>query len=220
MVFKAAHLPTTPHTSATPVETVFTALWFYPSFYSFSDSLTWQVYQVCCVFHFLNKKLKWHLSHSFTKTWLSYPISALLLLDYWLHFGRINRLASTWECSPTRPCDSSPISLFTSAPGGSRGSRARLLCPGLSRSSLWRAWWAPRKQGSAALSRPLSFFTPAHLVGPEEAGLGCFVQASLVCRSTPATLVILWKVKRGLNPLWQVGSFCFYVTDSWINNIT
>ena len=135
MVFKAAHLPTTPHTSATPVETVFTALWFYPSFYSFSDSLTWQVYQVCCVFHFLNKKLKWHLSHSFTKTWLSYPISALLLLDYRLHFGRINRLASTRECSPTRPCDSSPISLFTSAPGGSRGSRARLLCPGLSRLS-------------------------------------------------------------------------------------
>lgn len=68
----------------------------------------------CFAFHCLNKKLKWHLSHSFTKTWLSYPVSTLLLLDYRLHFGRINRLVSTRVCNPTRPCDSSPILLFIS----------------------------------------------------------------------------------------------------------
>lgn len=110
-----------PRTSATPVEPVFTALWFYPSFYSFSDSLTCQVCQVGCgllcfvlLFIVWTRKLKWHLSHSFSKAWLSYPVSTLLLLDYRLHFGRINRLVSTRVCNPTRPCDSSPILLFIS----------------------------------------------------------------------------------------------------------
>lgn len=121
MVSKAAHLPTTSSHQRHPCRAsiycplILPQLWFF-QWFTYLPSLSGLLWFVvfCFAFHCLNKKLKWHLSHSFTKTWLSYPISTLLLLDYRLHFGRINRLVSTWVCNPARPCDSSPILLFIS----------------------------------------------------------------------------------------------------------
>lgn len=185
MVFKAAHLPTTPHTSATPVEPVFTALWFSPSFSSFSDSLTCQFYQVCCVvfcflffFHFLNKKLKGHLRPSLTEPWLSCPTDTLLspilrILGCILEGSHVIIHPRSQSCKA--PGLTSHLARHFRAPGGSRWDRVWLLFPGC---------------------------------------LSLFVAAS------PPLFYCLWKVKHGLNPLWQVGNFCLYVTDSWINNIT
>lgn len=75
---------------------------------TFNDSLAFLT--VIC-FHFLNKKLKCHLCHSFDNTWLRYPL-AQSLLDYQLQFGWINLLDVRQECNPIRPFDSSSEILF------------------------------------------------------------------------------------------------------------
>lgn len=111
VVFKAAHLPTTPHTSATPVEPVFTALWFFPSFYSFSDSLTCQFYQVCCVvfcflFSFSEQETK--VAPETLSHW------DMAELPHW-YTPLTGSLAAFWKGrNPARPWGSPPILLTTS----------------------------------------------------------------------------------------------------------
>ena len=178
MLWWSSRLPISPQlpTPALPPQSQYLLLSdFAPAFtLSTIHSLTCQFFSFC--FHFLNKKLKWHLSHPFSKTWLRYPISTVLLLDCWLHFGRINTLEPPRSVILQGPLTHLP---FWYSP--------------------WNTWWTWRNQRLTAFCKlPLSVF-----------------------RTFPATvLMFFWEVKHGLNPLWQVGNLCLYVTDSWINNIT
>lgn len=129
-----------PHTSATCRTSIYCPL-ILPQLLFFQRFLTCQVCRVGCgllclfAFHCLNKKLKWHLSHSFTKTWLSYPVSTLLLLDYRLHFWK-DQQVSVHGCAILQGCDSSPI------------------C-----SSFRSAWWIPER-GLGCFVRPLFVAAP------------------------------------------------------------
>lgn len=128
---------------------------------TFNDSLAFLT--VIC-FHFLNKKLKCHLCHSFDNTWLRYPL-AQSLLDYQLQFGWINLLDVRQECNPIRPFDSSSEILFVCL-------FSPLFC--------------------FFFSHLVLIFTVECLVDLEKSVAGCFLQPFPLSFTPPQTTVLMF----------------------------
>lgn len=116
VIFKAAHFPTTPHTSATPVEPVFTALWFFPSFSSFSDSLANSVRSVVLFFVFSFSEQETKVAPETLSHWdmAELPHWYTPLTGLSAAFWKGHMLASTQDRNPARPWGSPPILLVTS----------------------------------------------------------------------------------------------------------